>query len=262
MVGRFVAPFAILSLAVSMAASCGSSGVKKTDVSPANGDAAGEVPVRGDDFPEWWDPVCGTKERTCDLNLCRTSSLQVSPLPCGDIQMVVAGCIRKDSGTTGWGCWVRSATNQIIQSEDLPLTADGLQTCQAAGVTNDFGFYQPACPDGGAASPEDASTSPSCALASDGGCTATTPNTSCTPLTARPYDRVKACVSGASRTVACCATEAGAACTEDDSLGCVTSNGSNGTAIWWTSGLWSAPTFDACDDALREMVTAAPTCSP
>jgi hypothetical protein len=118
-----------------------------------------------------------------------------------------------------------------------------------------------AAPSCGAAA-TDASTSPACVLSPDGICKPTTANTSCTPFSARPYDQAKACLSGTPRTVACCATEAGGACTAGSALGCVTFTSSGGTLVWFTSSLWSAPGFVACDDTLRQMVTTATACSP
>jgi hypothetical protein len=103
----------------------------------------------GNAFRQWWDPKCGAVSDTCDSSSCRTTQLVVFAPSCGPSKTVAAGCVPKDSVTTGWGCWVRGSDGTVIESLDIPSSIDGLKTCQAVGLTTTIGYYTPQCPDGG-----------------------------------------------------------------------------------------------------------------
>jgi hypothetical protein len=44
---------------------------------------------------------------------------------------------------------VRSSDGAIIQTQDIPINTDGLQTCVDANLTSAMGFFVPDCSDGG-----------------------------------------------------------------------------------------------------------------
>ena len=113
-----------------------------SDVSIAND--AGDV-----SFPQWWDPACTTAEGTCNLHTCRPGQIMEFTPPCGAMTTITAGCLSKETTTNGWGCWVRNSDGEVLQTLDVPLSFSGLQTCQEAGLTADYGFFDPQCSDGG-----------------------------------------------------------------------------------------------------------------
>ena len=127
---------------------CGAS-LSAGNVPDGGGNASDAGTDAKNGFPEWWDPECGNIGGTCDSSLCRTPQIQVFAPNCGASVLTAGGCVKKDSASTGWGCWVRLSDGTILESLDNPVTHAGLETCQAAGLTAEFGYYAPSCPDGG-----------------------------------------------------------------------------------------------------------------
>jgi len=134
----------------------GGSGGHAGSANDGGGGAGGSNPDHssrtsvGDDYSQWWDPTCKTQAGGCDASKCRPAQLTVWQTKCGASMTIMAGCIRSDGGTNGWGCYIRPVDGRIIQTMDFPQSLDGLRTCIDAGLTNDTGYFYAQCGDGGA----------------------------------------------------------------------------------------------------------------
>jgi hypothetical protein len=149
-----------------------------------------------EEFPQWWDPSCGTPSAACKATECRPSQVVVYSSLCSKPITISTGCIPKNSGSTGWGCWVRTSDRTVLESIDPPVSYYGLQSCVADGLTSQYGYFSPSCPYAGsdAAVPDAA---PAAAI-SDGSAdhnndipqwwdpTCGSPNAECDPTQCRP----------------------------------------------------------------------------
>ncbi len=102
-----------------------------------------------DSFPQWWDPACSTSAAGCTDPNCRSANLNVSSTLCAASTSVQAGCVREDSTSIGWACFVRLSDGAVIITMDYPSSLTGLEPCYEAGVTSGPGEPTPQCSDAG-----------------------------------------------------------------------------------------------------------------
>ena len=100
-------------------------------------------------FSQWWDPACGAPQATCEHPDCRPTELVQYTSACATAVSLSTGCVSNKAELVEWHCWVRVSDGTILESQDYPLSQDGLQSCQQAGLQQGEGFYEPPCGDAG-----------------------------------------------------------------------------------------------------------------
>jgi hypothetical protein len=95
---------------------------------PGARDAAQQDAFQVAGFGEWWYPDCGTPANNCP-ETCFPAQVVAAPAVCGPYERLMVGCVPGDLGTTGWGCFMRKSTGEIIFSQVAPSNFADFEMC-------------------------------------------------------------------------------------------------------------------------------------